>query len=118
VTRRIAYVTGTRADYGLFSEPLKRIREHKDLDLGLVVTAMHLEDQFGMTINDIEADGMPVVGRVKNLLPGDTGADQARSIGNAIHGLTDLLGEFRPDIVIVLGDRGLGGARAPHGRAA
>jgi len=106
VTRRIAYVTGTRADYGLFSEPLRRIREQPALELGLVVTAMHLEPRFGDTVKEIEADGMPIVARVRNLLPGDSGADQARSIGNAVLGITDALEEFRPDVVIVLGDRG------------
>jgi GDP/UDP-N,N'-diacetylbacillosamine 2-epimerase (hydrolysing) len=106
VTRRIAYITGTRADYGLFSEPLRRIREHPALELGLIVTGMHLEPRFGDTVKEIEAAGMPIVGRVRNLLPGDRGSDQARSIGNAVLGITDALEEFRPDVVIVLGDRG------------
>jgi UDP-N-acetylglucosamine 2-epimerase (non-hydrolysing)/GDP/UDP-N,N'-diacetylbacillosamine 2-epimerase (hydrolysing) len=106
LSRRIAYITGTRADYGLFSEPLRRMRENPDLDLGLVVTSMHLEPGFGLTVNDIEADGMPVIARVRNLGSGDRGADQARSIGTAVLGITDALEEFRPDVVIVLGDRG------------
>lgn len=106
MNRRIAYVTGTRADYGLFLEALKRIREHPGLELGLVVTSMHLEPEFGLTVQNIEADGMPVVARVSNLLRGDTGGDQARSVGNAVLGLTGALEEFRPDVVIVLGDRG------------
>lgn len=106
MTRRVAYITGTRADYGLFTEPLRRIRENPDLELGLVVTAMHLEPGFGLTVNDIEADGLPVIARVRNLGNGDRGADQARSIGTAVLGITDALEEFRPDVVIVLGDRG------------
>lgn len=106
MTRRIAYVTGTRADYELFSEPLRRIREQPGLELGLIVTAMHLEPEFGLTVRDIEADGMPVVARVSNLLPGDTGGDQARSVGSAVLGITGALEEYRPDLVIVLGDRG------------
>ena len=106
MTRRIAYVTGTRADYGLFSEPLKRIREHEGMELALIVTSMHLEQEFGLTVRDIEADGMPVAAKVRNLLPGDTGGDQARSVGNAVLGITKALEDFRPDVVIVLGDRG------------
>jgi GDP/UDP-N,N'-diacetylbacillosamine 2-epimerase (hydrolysing) len=106
LTRRIAYVTGTRADYGLFSEPLKRIRERPELELSLIVTSMHLEPEFGLTVREIEADGMPVAARVRNLLPGDSGGDQARSIAKAIPGITSALEDLRPDIVIVLGDRG------------
>jgi UDP-N-acetylglucosamine 2-epimerase (non-hydrolysing)/GDP/UDP-N,N'-diacetylbacillosamine 2-epimerase (hydrolysing) len=104
--RRIAYITGTRADYGLFSEPLKRIREHPGMELSLIVTAMHLEPEFGLTVGEIEADGMPVAARVRSLGPGDSGGDQARSIGTAVLGITPALEELRPDIVIVLGDRG------------
>lgn len=104
--RRVAYVTGTRADYGLFSEALKRIRERPDFELSLIVTAMHLESQFGLTIRDIETDGMPIEARVPTLSMGDTGGEQARAIGRAILGLTDALERIRPDVVIVLGDRG------------
>jgi GDP/UDP-N,N'-diacetylbacillosamine 2-epimerase (hydrolysing) len=106
LTRRIAYVTGSRADYGLFSEPLKRIREHPGMDLSLIVTSMHLEPEFGLTVREIEADGMPVAGRVRNLLPGDSGGNQARAVGNAVLGITSALEDLRPDILIVLGDRG------------
>jgi GDP/UDP-N,N'-diacetylbacillosamine 2-epimerase (hydrolysing) len=104
--RKVAYVTGTRADYGLFSEPLKRIREHPDLDLALIVTAMHLEPKFGLTVREIEEDGMPIAARIRSLGAKDTGGDQARSIANALLGITDALEELRPDVVIVLGDRG------------
>jgi UDP-N-acetylglucosamine 2-epimerase (non-hydrolysing)/GDP/UDP-N,N'-diacetylbacillosamine 2-epimerase (hydrolysing) len=106
VKRRVAYVTGTRADYGLFSEALKRIRERPEIELSLIVTAMHLESQFGLTVRDIESDGMPIDARVPTLSSGDTGGDQARAIGKAILGITDALERIRPEVVIVLGDRG------------
>ena len=115
--RRVAYVTGTRADYGLFSEALKRIREQRGLELGVIVTAMHLEQQFGMTVAEIEADGMPIVARVRSLEADDTGAAQARSVGRALIGITDALTKFQPDALIVLGDRGemlAGAAAAVH----
>ena len=88
MTRLIAYVTGTRADYGLFSEPLKRIREQPDMLLALIVTSMHLEREFGLTVREIEADGMPVAAKIRNLSRGDTGGDQARSIAKAIRNHT------------------------------
>jgi GDP/UDP-N,N'-diacetylbacillosamine 2-epimerase (hydrolysing) len=103
---RVVYVTGTRADYNLFSEPLKRIQERGDLELSLVVTGMHLQPEFGLTVAEIEEDGMPIAARVRNLTGGDTGGDQARSVGNAIAGITDALEDHRPELVIVLGDRG------------
>jgi len=106
VTRRIAYVTGTRADYGLFSEPLKRIREHPALELSLIVTGTHDLQKYGWSILEIMVDEMPIAAKVDNLAGGDTGADQAKSVGNAVLGITDALAEIQPDIVAVLGDRG------------
>lgn len=106
MTRRIAYVTGTRADYGLFSEPLKRIREHPALELSLIVTGTHDLQKYGWSILEIMVDEMPIAAKVDNLAGGDTGADQAKSVGNAVLGITDALAEIQPDIVAVLGDRG------------
>ena len=104
--RRIVYVTGTRADYGLFSEPLKRIREHPALELSLIVTGTHDLQKYGWSILEIMVDEMPIGANVDNLTGGDTGADQAKSVGNAVLGITDALAEIQPDIVAVLGDRG------------
>lgn len=115
--RKVAYVTGTRADYGLFAEALKRIREHSGLELGVIVTGMHLDPTFGTTVREVEADGMPIVARVPSLEAGDTGGAQARSVGRAVLGLTDALEAYRPQVVIVLGDRGemlAGAAAAVH----
>ena len=106
MTRRIAYVTGTRADYGLFSEPLKRIREHPALELSLIVTGTHDLQKYGWSILEIMVDEMPIAAKVDNLAGGDTGADQAKSVGNAVLGITDALAKIQPDIVAVLGDRG------------
>ena len=104
--RRIFYLTGTRADYGLFSQALHRIAEHPVLELGLIVTAMHLAPEFGLTVRQVEQDGWSIVARVETLLSGDGGGSMARSIGLGILGLTQALETHRPDVLILLGDRG------------
>lgn len=104
--RRIVYVTGTRADYGLFYHPLRRIEEHSGLELELIVTAMHLAPRFGNTVRLIEQDGFKIAARVETLMAGDGGGSMARAIGLGILGLTQALESVEPDIVILLGDRG------------
>lgn len=104
--RKIVYLTGSRADYGLFSQALRRIGEHPALDLALIVTAMHLAPEFGHTVQMVEQDGFPIAARVATLLAGDDGGTMARAIGLAILGLTQALESIRPDLLIVLGDRG------------
>lgn len=104
--RKVAVVTGTRADYGIYYSVLKAIQNHKDLELNLIVCGMHLCPEFGMTINEIEKDGFTIVDKVETLLASDTGASMAKSIGITLMGLTQSLERIKPDILLILGDRG------------
>ena len=58
--KKIAVITGTRAEYGLLKPLIASVHADKDLELHLVVTAMHLSPEYGMTINEIIKDGFPV----------------------------------------------------------
>ena len=48
--RHICVVTGSRAEYGLLRGLLFRLRQDSTVDLSLVVTAAHLQPEFGMTV--------------------------------------------------------------------
>ena len=52
--RRICFVTGTRAEFGLMESTLRAIRNHPKLKLQIVVTGMHLDRRHGNTIRSIE----------------------------------------------------------------
>lgn len=103
--RKICVVTGSRADYGLLYWVMKGIQAEPALELQLAVTGSHLAEDFGMTLRTIEADGFVVSARVDSLLPGDTPADVAKSLGRGVIGFADAFAELRPDIALVLGDR-------------
>lgn len=103
---KIAVVTGTRADYGIYYPILKEIERDPELELHLLVTGMHLRPQFGNTIDHIRKDGFRISATVENLLEGTTHANMARSIGIAIMGMTQAFENILPDCVVVLGDRG------------
>lgn len=103
--RRIAVVTGSRADYGLWYYILRELQSREDVELQLVVTGMHLAPEFGLTVREIEGDGFPVAARVEMLLSGDTGASAARSAGLAVIGMTQAFESLEPDLVLLLGDR-------------
>jgi GDP/UDP-N,N'-diacetylbacillosamine 2-epimerase (hydrolysing) len=104
--RKILYVTGTRADFGLMASTLQRIAAHPDLELQIAVTGMHLSTSYGLTVRDIEALGLPIVGRIPTNVEDRTPAAMAQAIGGAVIGLTELLEQARPDLVMVIGDRG------------
>ncbi len=103
--RKIAVVTGTRAEYGLLYWIIKGIHEDPDLELQLIVTGMHLCPEFGMTVKEIENDGFPIVERVDMLLSSDTEKAISTSIGHGMIGFAKTYENLRPDILLVLGDR-------------
>jgi len=104
--RKILYVTGTRADFGLMASTLQQIAAHPELDLQVAVTGMHLSASYGLTVRDIEALGLPIVARVPTNVEDRTAAAMAQGIGQAVIGLTQALQEARPDLLVVIGDRG------------
>jgi UDP-hydrolysing UDP-N-acetyl-D-glucosamine 2-epimerase len=103
--RKIAVITGTRAEYGLLYWIIKTIHEDSALQLQLVVTGMHLSPEFGLTVKEIEKDRFPIVERVEMLLSSDTEASIATSMGLGMVGFAKAYERIKPDIVLVLGDR-------------
>lgn len=105
MTRKIAVVTGSRAEYGLLYWLIKEIHESSDLQLQLIVTGSHLSPEFGYTASQIEQDGYPVAARVEMLLSSDTPVGIAKSMGLGVIGFADALDRLKPDLMVVLGDR-------------
>lgn len=102
---RICVVTGSRAEYGLLRKLISEIESDIELELQIVVTGMHLSDKYGMTIDEIRADGFEINTRIDILPEESTDETISIAIGKAISGLTKAYKELRPDIIILLGDR-------------
>ncbi|WP_439398266.1 UDP-N-acetylglucosamine 2-epimerase [Bradyrhizobium sp. PMVTL-01] len=103
--RKICFVTGSRADFGLLIWPMRAIREASGLTLQLIATGMHLAPEFGYTFSTIGEEGFEVDERVETLLASDTGAGVAKSVGLGAIGFADAFARLRPDLVVLLGDR-------------
>lgn len=104
--RKVCYVTGTRADYGLMKNTLQAIHQHPELSLSLLVTGMHLLPAYGETWREIEVDGLAILSKVPVNLTGGLGVEMATALGEQVIGFTQALQNERPDIVLLLGDRG------------
>ena len=104
VSRQIAVVTGTRADYGLLRPVMRAIHDHPKLHLQVYVTGTHLLSP-ALTIGEVEAD-FDVQATIPMQIAGAIGrmADAA-SLGRGIGGFADAFAEQHPDVVMVLGDR-------------
>lgn len=103
--RKVAVFTGTRAEYGLLYWLLKDLQQDSEIELQLLVSAMHLSPEFGMTYQQIETDGFTITEKVEMLLSSDSAVGTAKSIGLGVLGFADALERMKPDVLVVLGDR-------------
>ncbi len=103
--RRIAVVTTSRADYSHLYWPLRLLAEDARVELRLIVMGAHLSPEFGATIHEIEKDGFAIAARIECLLSSDSDVGMAKTIGLATLSLSDVLGEMRPDILLLIADR-------------
>ena len=103
--RKICIYTSTRAEYGLLRSVLQEIQSAKTLELQIIASGMHLSPEFGMTIQEIRADGFEPDETIEILLSSDTPAAICKSMGLAMIGYGEALQRLAPDMVVLLGDR-------------
>jgi GDP/UDP-N,N'-diacetylbacillosamine 2-epimerase (hydrolysing) len=104
--RRILYLSGTRADFGLMQSTLQRIQATPGLQVRVAVTGSHLSPQHGHTVDEVRASGLPVAAEIPVDMLTRTGASMALAIADVVRGMTALLQRERPDALLLLGDRG------------
>lgn len=103
--RKIAVITGTRAEYGILKSVLKEIEANAGLQLSLIVIGMHLSLEFGYTVGEINRDGFKIGAKIAVLHSEDTKVSMAKSIGECLSRTAEALEKIKPDILVVLGDR-------------
>lgn len=103
--KSLAVITTTRADYGIYQPLLRRLLADQKVELRLVVSGTHLSEAYGMTVHEIEDDGMPIDARIPILTSGDSEYDVSLAMAAALAGMAAYLCRRRPDMAMVLGDR-------------
>jgi UDP-N-acetylglucosamine 2-epimerase len=95
--KKICFVTGTRADYGLLSTLIKKIQLSNYFNVQTIVTGAHLTEEHGLTINEISNDGVDINAEVHMLLSSDSDVGIAKSLGLGIIGFADALSKLKPE---------------------
>jgi UDP-hydrolysing UDP-N-acetyl-D-glucosamine 2-epimerase len=104
--KKIIYVTGSRAEYGVMRNLLGKLDKDHDFELSIIVTGMHLMKEFGNTIDEIKKEKVKIAGEVDMKLDDNTNSGMSKAIGYGILGITDILEKNKPDLVMLAGDRG------------
>jgi UDP-N-acetyl-D-glucosamine 2-epimerase, UDP-hydrolysing len=103
--RKIAVVTGTRAEYGLLKNTLTEIKKNQNLKLQLIVTGAHLSEEFGYTVSEIEDNGFEIQEKIPILMRTSSKDGISKEMGLLMIQLSQTFERLRPDILLILGDR-------------
>ena len=101
-TKKIVFVTGTRADFGKLKSLMKIIQSDNQFELHVFVTGMHMLAKYGYTCEEVEKANFTNIYKFINQNVSD-GMDHV--LAKSILGLSDYVREINPDMIIVHGDR-------------
>ena len=102
---KVCCFTGSRAEYGLLSKLIERLGGDNMIDNTLIITGAHLSSLFGNTAREIvENNGTTMRKLYVNMEPSRLD-DMAEITADVIRGVSRLLKEIEPEILVCLGDR-------------
>lgn len=102
MSKKIVFLTGTRADYGKIKPLMLEVEKNPNLDLHIYATGMHLIPKFGLTIHEIEKDGFKNIYKATIRPPESS---MSYDTGWEICHFTKYIEKVKPDLIIVHGDR-------------
>ncbi|CAH0259995.1 UDP-N-acetylglucosamine 2-epimerase [Peribacillus simplex] len=104
--KEILCITGTRADYGIYRPLLLKLEKDPAFNLSLIVTGMHLLQEYGETIQEVQKDKLKISATPSILVKGDNKSSMAQSLGLGLFHFSEIIKLKNPDFLLVLGDRG------------
>lgn len=102
MTKKILFLTGTRADFGKLKPLIAAMRDTDGFTPQIFVTGMHMLERFGSTWEEVVRSGLAPVYPFVNQAPGDS-MDSA--LAKTVIGLADYIKESPTDLLVVHGDR-------------
>ncbi|WP_412560344.1 UDP-N-acetylglucosamine 2-epimerase [Winogradskyella sp. MIT101101] len=100
--RKIVFLTGTRADFGKIKALIKSVENHSGFKPYIFVTGMHLLEEYGYTVIEVERCGF------KNISKFHNHTDEATmdlTLAKTINGFSKYIKGIQPDLIVVHGDR-------------
>ena len=102
---RIGVFTATRAEFGLLRPVIAALEASSTLEPVVIVSGAHLSERHGMTVRDIETEGMTIATRVPVPLVSDRPVDIAADMATTLKGCAETYAALDLDAVLMLGDR-------------
>jgi GDP/UDP-N,N'-diacetylbacillosamine 2-epimerase (hydrolysing) len=105
MTRKICFITGSRAEYGLLRKLIIASQQDKLINMQVIVTGSHLSKKHGHTYKEIEKDHIQISSKVNLNFKGDSPEDIIYSMSIGLKGFSSSLKKLEPDLIVILGDR-------------
>ena len=103
--RVIGVFTGNRAEYGLQFPIIKAIKLSPRLEYRLYVSGAHLDENFGSTLSEIQADGIEIYAKISIPMQREGREATSNAIGAGVIEISKALNEDPPDLLLVYADR-------------
>ena len=105
MTKKIAYITGSRADYGIVRRYLKLLNDDKTIDLSIIATGALLSNEYGHQVDLIKKDGFKIDTEIEIPLNSKKVSDTIKTMSVALDRAGEWFENNKYDLVIILGDR-------------
>ena len=105
VMHKVAFVTGSRADYGIMRNYLKLMHEDETFDLKILATGALLDNTYGHQVDLIYQDGFDVAVEIPIDLDSSSNCTILHSMSIALDCFADYFSKVSYDLLIILGDR-------------
>ena len=103
--KKICVVSGSRAEFGLLYNLLKKIDLSNSLSLKLVVTGSHLSLKHDLTYKSIEQEGFKIDDKINLKILNNQPIGVVNQMSLAMSGFAKTYNKLKPDLLIILGDR-------------
>lgn len=99
--KKILFLTGTRADFGKLKSLIKITQKNKNFLSEVLVTGMHLQEEYGETIDEIYKSN------IENIFSFENHHNPKMDIvlAETIKGVSNHIHHSKPDLILVHGDR-------------
>ncbi|MCZ8641290.1 UDP-N-acetylglucosamine 2-epimerase [Escherichia albertii] len=103
--KKILYVTGSRAEYGIMKRLLLRLANEDNIQLSIIATGMHCDERYGHTYKFIENDGFTIDKLIDINISNNSNADILYTMARCQSEFAAYFRESEIDALIILGDR-------------
>lgn len=102
---KVAFATGSRADYGIVRNFLNKLNVDPEIDFTVLVTGALLSEAFGSAVEIIEKDGFLI--EYKDVVPQEMGSlhDTCHIMARTLDDFSIFFSDHTYDLLIILGDR-------------